>query len=216
MSGSSCGAAARLLVTVSTDHQSSLVRHCSRCKRSRPFASSGKFRVNAQKKRIDAWLIFRCTDCDERWNWPIHERRSVATLDPDEFDALMRNDVALAAHHAAAAVRQCAEPSAASADPTVTLTVLTCVTVDTTAIVIMVAVKGAVLRLDRLLARALMLGRGEIETLAESAGLTVQPAGRKALRRPAIDGQRISIDLACYREEMAARLRARLSQLPDL
>jgi hypothetical protein len=48
-------------------------RHCSRCSIEMPFACSMKFRTNAQKKRIDVWLIYRCTACDEVWNLPIFD-----------------------------------------------------------------------------------------------------------------------------------------------
>ncbi len=38
-------------------------RHCSRCAAARAFACSLKFRTNAQKKRLDVWLIYRCSAC---------------------------------------------------------------------------------------------------------------------------------------------------------
>jgi hypothetical protein len=215
MSGFKSGSAARLLVEVIAPSEIALDRHCPRCKLRRRFASSGKFRVNAQKKRIDAWLIFRCTICDDRWNWPIHERRPVGALDPAELDALMRNDPALAARHGWVALQ--AGNVRAAPDAAVQLTVLEPATGATEAIEIVVTVAGASLRLDRLLAQALNLARREIEDLAETAAMTVMPAASKALRRPAIDGQRITIDLARCPDKLAARLRSRAeAQRPDL
>jgi hypothetical protein len=208
MSGFNRGTAAHLLVQISSESTHALHRHCPRCKLRRDFVSAGKFRVNAQRKRIDAWLIFRCTVCDERWNWPIHERRPVAALDPTELDALMRNDSDLAARHALAAMRDRAAET--SRDSTVALTVLEPATAATRIIEIHIA--GAGPRLDRLLAQVLKLGRREIDALAQAGAILV--AGRKALRRPAVDGQWISIDLAGCDADTAQRLRQRLTVQP--
>ena len=71
-------------------------RHCSRCSGDMAFACSMKFRTNAQKKRIDVWLIYRCSTCDTVWNLPIFERVGVGEIAPDAFDAITHNDPALA------------------------------------------------------------------------------------------------------------------------
>src|SRR5882762_2086658 len=102
MSTVSSDSVAYVLVRVSSNQQPHVRRHCPRCAAERPFASSSKCRVNAQRKTIDAWLIFLCADCDYRWNLPIHERRPVGAIDPIELEALMRNDAALAGRYAAA------------------------------------------------------------------------------------------------------------------
>ncbi len=206
------GETARILVQVSSAADAALLRLCPRCKTRRGFVSSGKFRVNAQKKRIDVWLIFRCTGCGDRWNWPVHERRPVGALDPAELGALMRNDPALAARHALDALRR--NGSAGTPQSAVALTVLRPASLGTRAIEFTIA--GSGLRLDRLLAQALALSRGEIDDLETAGAITVLPPMREALRRPARDGQRILIDLGVCGEELAARLCRRLaSQPPD-
>ena len=216
MSGFKRGAAARLLLQVTSKSGIALHRHCPRCKLPRRFASSGKFRVNAQKKRIDAWLIFRCTVCDDRWNWPVHERRPVAAIDPVELDALMRNDPDLARKHGLAAIRSGGNAGTAP-EPGFRRTILEPASSAMQVIEIGIAVAGPGPRLDRLLAQALALARREIEVLEETAAMTVLPVGSKALRRPAVDGQRIVIDLEHCSEAMAARLRRLCEpQLPDL
>jgi len=219
MSGFKSGKAARLLVQVSSTSETTLHRHCARCKTRRRFVNSGKFRVNAQKKRIDAWLIFRCAACDDRWNWPIHERQPVGAINPMELDALMRNDPGLAARQAQAALRQSRPEGALQEAPSrsLALAVLEPATADTRAVEIIIAIAGPGLRLDRLLAQALQLGRGEIGALDQAAAITVVPGARKALRRLARDGQRILIDLRGCTAEMTTRLRLRLeAQPPDL
>jgi hypothetical protein len=205
MSTTSGDRVARLFVRVSLEHQPQVKRHCPRCAGERRFASSGKFRVNAQGKTIDVWLIFRCTDCDYRWNMPVHERRPVGSLDPVALEALMRNDAALAERYAVTAA------GSASADLAVALSFLAAVTAETAAIEMRLAVAASCsVRLDRLLAVVLGLPREAIQKLHAGSLLSIAPPARKALRRAAGDGMTIRLDLAGCPEALAARCRQRL------
>src|ERR1700729_2381104 len=65
---------------------------CNRCHAIKPFASSGRIRLNANGKQLDAWLIYRCADCDKTWNRPIFERRNVKGIDPAALCSLQSND----------------------------------------------------------------------------------------------------------------------------
>lgn len=71
-------------------------RPCGRCGAVTIFASTGKFRLNANGARLDAWLIYACTSCGKRWNRTIFERRSVNCLDHGFLEALQQNDAVLA------------------------------------------------------------------------------------------------------------------------
>lgn len=73
------------------------ILHCRRCDAPRAFDSSGKFRLNANGKRLDAWLVYRCSACSASWNRPVFERRRRGEIEPVMFDALHANDPALAA-----------------------------------------------------------------------------------------------------------------------
>ena len=75
-------------------------RHCSHCGKIRRFQTSEKFRVNAQKKRIDVWLIYRCEICAASWNLPIIERAMVSGIDRSTFSEFMRNEEKLARRYA--------------------------------------------------------------------------------------------------------------------
>ena len=66
--------------------------NCNRCRSTTPFRTSGKIRVNANGKRLDAWLIYKCTSCDNTWNRPILERRHVSTIEPQLLASLQAND----------------------------------------------------------------------------------------------------------------------------
>lgn len=117
----------------------------------------------------------------------------------------MRNEARLALEHGRAALRGNREAEAAT-DPVIDLLVLEPATDATPAIELAIAVRHADLRLDRLLAQALALARREIAAMEEAAVLFVY-AGRKALRRPAVDGQRVMVALADCPVDLAARLR---------
>lgn len=51
-----------------------VIRNCNKCNKKMEFYCSELFRVNAQKKSIDIWLIYKCTHCDTTWNMPIFSR----------------------------------------------------------------------------------------------------------------------------------------------
>ncbi len=70
--------------------------NCNRCGGIKRFRSSEKIRVNANGKRVDAWLIYKCTSCDSTWNRPILERRHVRTIDPLFLMSLRTNEPRLA------------------------------------------------------------------------------------------------------------------------
>ena len=65
---------------------------CSGCRGLRPFKSSGKVRLNANGRKLDAWLIYKCLVCEKTWNGPIFERQNVRDINPVVLEALQSND----------------------------------------------------------------------------------------------------------------------------
>ncbi|MFC8130228.1 DUF1062 domain-containing protein [Streptomyces sp. NPDC057302] len=59
--------------------------------------TSGKFRVNAHHKLIDAWLLALCTACGATAKITVLERMNVRSVRPELLDRLHGNDPALAA-----------------------------------------------------------------------------------------------------------------------
>ncbi len=57
-----------------------VVRHCKKCGTKTEYASAGLFRVNAQRKYLDIWLIYKCTQCDSTWNMTIYTRVNPQSL----------------------------------------------------------------------------------------------------------------------------------------
>lgn len=76
-----------------------IIRKCTRCNEDR-FCSSEKFRVNANKKVIDAWLIYKCIQCDFTLKLSIITRTVVSKIDRALLQRLQENDQALAWQYA--------------------------------------------------------------------------------------------------------------------
>lgn len=188
----------RVCWTVSPLETPRIWQNCSRCGTRTPFVCSGKFRVNAQGKRIDAWLIYRCIQCDQTWNCPVLERRSVAEVDPSHLQALTENCGLLAKRHAfdLARLRRYSDRIEEGDGVTVHACLLSpCDGAPKTLVVSIAAPLSCRIRLDRLLAGGLGLSRGTVQRLHDAAALGVSPPSRAALRQPIRDGQTITIDL---------------------
>ncbi|MGW7690258.1 DUF1062 domain-containing protein [Streptomyces asiaticus] len=73
-----------------------VVRRCHACASER-FRANGKFRVNANHKLIDAWLLVLCTGCGETVKLTVLERMNVRSVRPELLDRLHDNDLGLTA-----------------------------------------------------------------------------------------------------------------------
>jgi hypothetical protein len=73
-----------------------ILRRCHACASGR-FRASGKFRVNANHKLLDAWLLALCTMCGETTKLTVVERMNVRALRPELLDRLHHNDPELVA-----------------------------------------------------------------------------------------------------------------------
>ncbi|MER5184604.1 DUF1062 domain-containing protein [Streptomyces sp. NPDC002896] len=73
-----------------------VLRRCHTCASGR-FRTSGKFRVNANHKLIDAWLLALCSDCGDTTKITVLERMNVRSVRPDLLERMHDNDPGLAA-----------------------------------------------------------------------------------------------------------------------
>lgn len=170
---------------------------CPTCGGDRPYHPSGKLRLNANGKRLDVWLIYKCDGCDRTWNRPLLERRLAADIPAADLAALRSADPAF--------VRRLAFDLAALRRKTSAIVLPDGLDVEKTIIdddpgaarvEIVFAVPHAVgTRLDRLLAAELGCPRGRIAALAEEGRLVVGN-GRAALRRQPRDGEIVGLLLA--------------------
>lgn len=60
------------------------------------FVNSGKFRVNANGKHLDVWLIYRCKKCKHSWNLSIYERVKPSKIPQTDYELFIENDYELA------------------------------------------------------------------------------------------------------------------------
>lgn len=200
----------RVLWTIEAKDSPQPLRHCSRCNRACPYRSSGKFRLNANGRRIDAWLIYKCTVCAATWNRPLLERRSITSVAPALLKALERNDPALVRRLEGdvADLRRHGAAVEETRDSHLRKEVVfqSGGTVQGLEIRLAVPLPTA-LRLDRLLVRELGLSRKRLQALCTDGRLALRPDGPRALRRAVRDGTCIRLDLS--REPAAAALAAR-------
>ncbi|WP_082232859.1 DUF1062 domain-containing protein [Halobacillus massiliensis] len=70
----------------------SVIRNCSKCKRDTAFYCSEKFRVNANQKMVDVWVVYNCTHCEGTWNFPILSRVHVNKINAETYSKFMNND----------------------------------------------------------------------------------------------------------------------------
>lgn len=82
------------------DTSPTAVRYCKKCKQKTEYISSGEFRVNAQQKNLDIWLIYKCTNCNTTWNNTIYSRVSPQQLDSSLLERFHSNDEILALQYA--------------------------------------------------------------------------------------------------------------------
>lgn len=171
------------------------LRPCGGCGALRPFVPSGCFRVNAQKRRLDVWLVYRCADCHHTWNLEVLARTPASDVDPARLAAFHANDADEAravAFDVARLVRAGARALPAGAirvarpdgewpgphrgGPAVRIELAT----------------PCEVRLDRLLSTELGLSRTALERAVLDGSLSVEPGGAARLRRAVTEGLRIA------------------------
>jgi len=172
---------------------------CSGCGTSRPFQYSGRTRLNANGKRLDAWLIYKCATCEQTWNRPIFERRTVGSVEPAVLEALHANDADWTRHQAfdLTALRLRSGHVELSDDVEIHKTPLSDGPGTGATLHISMAVPYITgLRLDRLLATELGLPRSRLKALHRSGALRIEPDQTSMLRRPVRDGCQVMLDHA--------------------
>jgi hypothetical protein len=174
------------------------ILRCSRCDRPSSFGSTGKFRLNANGKRLDAWLIYRCADCGSAWNRAIFERRPRSAIAPQLLEALQCNDSELAATIAGDTVGLARWTSRfdapGEATPFIEKQLVDGDPTRATAVRIGIECLAGSLRNDRLLAIGLGLSRSAVSKMI-AAGHICQDGSNHRLPQLALRNMCISIDL---------------------
>jgi hypothetical protein len=170
---------------------------CSGCGTHKPFQSSGKIRLNANGKKLDAWLIYRCLSCEKTWNRPLFERRLVRDIDPQVRDALHCNDPywVRMQEFDVEALRRRTQQVTEFAEVDISRETIAGYEACAERLEIELAVlMPTSLRLDRLLTVELRRSRTQLNHLYAEGSLKIAPERKDALRRRVRDGMRISFD----------------------
>ena len=61
-------------MSYTNDSEYAVICRCGRCGKKQTFVTTGKFRVNANKNKVDIWLIYQCARCRHTLNIPVYER----------------------------------------------------------------------------------------------------------------------------------------------
>lgn len=171
---------------------------CSGCGCLKPFKSSGRIRLNANGKKLDAWLVYKCSDCEKTWNRTLFERRSIRDLSAPALEALRGSDpewVRLQEFDLDQLKRK-AQRIDESPDAVVRKDIVGGAVGWTTLEIELAAAFPLNLRLDRLLASELAVSRTRLQTLQDSGRLKVHSDRSNALHRRIKAGTRILIDLS--------------------
>lgn len=76
-----------------------LKKKCNHCNSNR-FQCSDKFRLNAQKKNIDIWLIYRCVKCNNTYNMTVFSRIRTESISKEIFKKFSENNTEIAWQYA--------------------------------------------------------------------------------------------------------------------
>jgi hypothetical protein len=171
----------------------------------RPFLSSGRIRLNANGKRLDAWLIYRCIACDRTWNRPIFERQTIRAIDPALLEAMQAStpDFVARIEFDAQALKAKAGRIEESDDIDMRKAVLRHDAGWRRIAITLALPYPTGRRLDRLLAAELPLSRSRLQVLFETGEIRVAPERKDALKRGIRDGTLITLDLRDEAERTA-------------
>ena len=77
-----------------------VLKYCKKCGKKTQFYSSGQFRINAQRKCLDIWLIYKCGCCETTWNAAISSRVTAQSMPLELLERFTCNDQQLAEKYA--------------------------------------------------------------------------------------------------------------------
>jgi hypothetical protein len=170
---------------------------CSGCGAPKPFRSSDKVRLNANGRKLDAWLIYKCVACDNTWKRTLFERLDVHNIHPSVLEALQSNDPEWIQGRAfdVADLRRKTQRVDEFAEVNVQKKVLSHADACTSLRIHLSVPFSTRVRLERLLASELGLTRSRVRVLQQTSKLRVDPDRSDFLRRSPKQGMRIILDL---------------------
>lgn len=77
-----------------------ILRNCTNCGNGSSFICSNNFRINANGKNIDVWLIYKCKECDSTLNITIMSRVKPSQIEKPLYESFEKNDHEIAMKYA--------------------------------------------------------------------------------------------------------------------
>lgn len=71
-------------------------KYCKKCGKKSEFLSSELFRVNANQKNLDVWLIYNCSNCKTTWKQELYSRVKYNHFSSGILDKFYENNSKLA------------------------------------------------------------------------------------------------------------------------
>lgn len=78
------------------DGSPQIYRNCSKCGCKSSYSNTHNFRVNANGNNVDVWLIYQCIKCKTTYNLTIYERIKPSKIPKEEYKKYLSNDRELA------------------------------------------------------------------------------------------------------------------------
>ena len=170
-----------------------VTRPCSGCSRLSTFVCSERFRVNAQQKSLDVWLIYRCEECKTTWNLTVHSRVNPRQLPSEDLNAYMANNQGMA--WKVAFDRVLIERAGGHINLNVPVELEKSPATGEDLLLIRSPYPVGI-RLDRVLSQLLSLSRSSVQKMAKAGEFDFgKEKAKRILRRPIHDGQTIGLIL---------------------
>jgi hypothetical protein len=168
---------------------------CGGCGTFKPFQSSGKIRLNANGRKLDAWLIYKCIDCDRSWNRPLFERRTIREIDPAVLEAahFSTPEWVRVQEFDVDGLRRYAQRIDEFAEVEIDRRDVGEAPMSGGMVIELDITLPTSLRLDRLLAGELGLSRAKLQALWARGQLVIDPGRKDVLRRRIKSGMRVTL-----------------------
>lgn len=86
-------------MSYSNKREYKVIHKCARCGKKSTFVTTRRFRVNANKNKLDVWLIYQCKKCKHTLNIPIYERITPQKIPGERYEGFLANDEELAVQY---------------------------------------------------------------------------------------------------------------------
>lgn len=176
-----------------------VIKYCGHCGRKTAFYCSQNFRVNAQKKTLDVWLIYKCEACDATWNMEILSRVNPRAIEASLYEGFMKNDFELARQYASDASILAKNRAEADFDALSFIVDGEIPRGGEEAFIELTCDFGA--RLDKLLAHKLCLSRNTVQKLMEAGNIRITGETAKGIKNLRVKG---SVGIAISGDAIAA------------